>query len=99
MSCGCGKGNDKSTLERLQGYQRGNYGFGARYVSANQPLLNNNTVLPYNAHPAPGNIGYRYAAPINAPAPVVNPGGYAGNLPLSQQPKINLPQPYSYRYF
>ncbi len=98
MACGCKTGHDQSTLERLQGWQRGNYGFGARYASANRALLENNTVLPYVAHPSPGNLGYRYAMQYAAPAPVGYDTGYAGNLPLDQQQKIELPQPYTYRY-
>lgn len=98
MACGCKTGHDKSTLERLQGWQRGNYGFGSRYASANRALLENNTVLPYVAHPEPGNIGYRYAVPLSAPAPVGFATGYGGNLPLSEQPRLTIPQPYTYRY-
>lgn len=94
MSCGCHTGHDESTLERLQGWQRGNYGFGVRYAEAS---VQHNTMLPYPGQ-FTGNVGPRIFNPISMPLPVVGQSGYGGSLPLSQQPRIDIPQPYTYRY-
>lgn len=84
--------------ERLLGRQQTDYGYGGRYARANYPLLVNNTYLPYEAHPAPGNIGYKLVNPMPAPMPIDYERGYSGILPLSQQPRLDVAQPYSYRY-
>lgn len=97
--CGCKTGLDKPTLERFFGRIRGNYGVGRMADLANLSSWDNNTVLPYTAHPEPGNIGYRYAFTLSGPLPVASDTrGYGGILPLSQQPRLDIPQPFSYRY-
>lgn len=96
--CGCNSNTVTAERERVFGRLMGNYGFGPQYANANQPLLDHNTYLFYQAHPMPGNIGYRYGTALSSPQPLDYDRGYRGILPLSQQPHIDMPQPYVSRY-
>jgi hypothetical protein len=90
--------SERATLERLQGRQMDPYGYGAGYGRANHSSWDTNTVLPYEAHPMPGNLGYRFPNGFAGVHPVAYMKGYGGDLPLSQQPKIAVPDPWTYRY-
>jgi hypothetical protein len=89
-----GTGRDQSTLERLQGYQRGNYGVGHRYAMASG---SHDHILPYRGQDG-GNAGAAPFNPIPVAVPLVGVSGYGGSLPLTQQPRIDIPQPYTWRY-
>lgn len=95
--CSQGCGSCSAVIERLQGWQRGNYGFGAGYDQANRSSFNA-TILPYVAHPEPGNLGYRIVSRELPIMPLPYIPGYGGDLPLTEQPKIDQPQPFAYRY-
>lgn len=94
----CESSSARAQLERLQGRQQDDYGFGHRYASANLPLLTNNTYLYYNSLPEPGNVGAAYTREFQSYIPVGFFDRYHGNLPLDMQPRLDIPQPYTSQY-
>lgn len=93
MGCGC----NKTTLERFFGRQMEPNGVGREYERANLSSFNM-TLLPYVAHPNPDNTGAKIGRPFYGPVPVEYPRNYHGQLPLSQQPRIDVPEPFTYKW-
>lgn len=94
--CGCA---DKALKARFFGYQVENSGTLDRYARAGsiegKALYTPTNPLAFT--PELGFNGVRYALDVKATAPVFAPARYGGILPIGQQPKVELPQPYERR--
>jgi hypothetical protein len=99
--CGCSTGCAACSAAELRfkeqyfGYQRGNYGQLHWIDAAGQyyPVY-----YPTNIYPVDFNYGfsgYRYGMQGFLVAPEFNVPMYQGVFPLAEQPKTDVPEPYS----
>lgn len=93
--CGC----DRATLEQYFGYQVQDSGFLRRYAAAGSIIgrANYTPTNPLGFPGEPGFTGVRYALDARATAPLFAERRYGGILPLAEQPRAELPQPYDRR--
>lgn len=82
------------------GYQVENSGYLDRYTSAGSIYgrANFTPVNPLRFDSEPGFVGAAYTSlDVRAVAPLFAGARYGGLLPLGQQPKVDLPDPYERR--
>jgi hypothetical protein len=96
MACNCGYAEGKqAAIEQHFGRQIYNSGTLAEVdaISRVNPIYF--PTNPFSVDWELGFNGYRYALAMPNVPPEFFRGGYQGVLPLSQQPKIDMPQPYT----
>ncbi len=91
MGCGCTSFNWASYFGRPQT----NSGTSGTYSAAERDQAIYFPTSPYPAPVEQGNMGYRYAMAVPLPPPEYYRGGYQGVLPLDQQPKLEMPEPWN----